>query len=133
MFKWIKRQRIISIVLVVIVVIGLMVRGAINMKKESDRKFQEEMVKEVKKNEKRIERFVRSSDENKVVKTITIDYDSIEHNPMGGVMVDGYVNGDKELSFGVIISNNYVGDKREYNISGGISSKLDDFMTGDTN
>ncbi|BDR59441.1 hypothetical protein XA3_18820 [Xylocopilactobacillus apicola] len=103
------------------------------MKKESDRKFQEEMVKEVKKNEKRIERFVRSSDENKVVKTITIDYDSIEHNPMGGVMVDGYVNGDKELSFGVIISNNYVGDKREYNISGGISSKLDDFMTGDTN
>ncbi|BDR59439.1 hypothetical protein XA3_18800 [Xylocopilactobacillus apicola] len=98
------------------------------MKKESDRKFQEEMVKEVKKNEKRIERFVRSSDENKVVKTITIDYDSIEHNPMGGVMAKGYANGDKSLTFSVTISNDYVGDKRKYSVGGGISSKLSDLM-----
>ncbi|BDR59433.1 hypothetical protein XA3_18740 [Xylocopilactobacillus apicola] len=101
------------------------------MQDQKDREFHEEMVKEVKKNEKSIEELVRNRDDNKVVKTVTIDYDSIEHNPMGGIMVRCYVNGDKSLRFSVTISKDYIEDKREYSFSGGISSKLYDLMTED--
>ncbi|BDR59434.1 DUF1310 family protein [Xylocopilactobacillus apicola] len=123
-----KRHFVLIIMLsIAIVLVGI----GVKKKVQKDREFHEEMVKEVKKNEKSIEEFIRTDDKNKVVKTVTIDYDSIEHNPMGGIMVRCYVNGDKSLRFSVTISNYYIEDKREYSFSGGISSKLDDLMNGD--
>ena len=59
-----------------------------------------------------------------IIKSYEIDYDSVEHNPMGGFSVFVYINGDKELYF------NFSFDKH-HGLGIGIysmSSKLDDIL-----
>lgn len=57
------------------------------------------MVTFVKKHYKVIENDLRESDKNNFIKSITIDYGTIDHNPMGGIDVGGYVNENKSLKF----------------------------------
>ena len=45
-----------------------------------------------------------------IIKSYEIDYDSVEHNPMGGFSMFAYVNGDKDLYFNFSFDN-YIGLK----------------------
>ena len=40
-----------------------------------------------------------------IIKSYEIDYDSVEHNPMGGFSIFAYVNGDKDLYFNFSFDN----------------------------
>lgn len=40
-----------------------------------------------------------------IIKSYEIDYDSVEHNPMGGFSMFAYVNGDKDLYFNFSFDN----------------------------
>ena len=61
-----------------------------------------------------------------IIKSYEIDYDSVEHNPMGGFSMFAYVNGDKDLYFNFSFDN-YSGLKIGiYSMSG----KLDDILRG---
>lgn len=99
MIKKIKHQSLIAFlipfIIMVILILGLVVKHKINQLK-----FQNEMVKIVKRNKHIIEDEVSSSDRYHKIKKIIIDYESVEHNPMGGIMFEGYVNDDKSLEFG---------------------------------
>ena len=40
-----------------------------------------------------------------IIKNYEIDYDSVEHNPMGGFTVTTYMNNDKELYMRFFLTN----------------------------
>ena len=52
----------------------------------------------------------------------TIDYDSKKINPMGGIMFELYVNGDKGLSISEILTKNTA--TNEYSLVSTVSEKL---------
>lgn len=66
--------------------------------------------------------------ENGIIQTYEIDYEGIRHNPMGGVMVTIYINGEPELYVkNTLEMNNLTGE-----ISGGgggYSSRLDELIS----
>ncbi|MBC1490430.1 DUF1310 family protein [Listeria booriae] len=91
-----KYLKIIGIVVVILAVIGI----GIGVKYKMDQqKVQEDMVKVVKANEKLIGDDLKSQDKYHKIKSISINYDSIKKSPMGGIIVDGYVNNKKDLTF----------------------------------
>lgn len=70
------------------------------------------MIKEARKNESLIEKFLKGSDQyNRIEK---IDFSTVEHNQMGGIVVKGYVNDDFDIYFKASLSNDYIRDKRQY-------------------
>ncbi len=46
---------------------------------------------------------LKESDPNKRIKSVQVDYEKVEKNPMGGVNVYGYVNNDKTLQWSTVI------------------------------
>ena len=65
--------------------------------------------------------------EEGIIKSYEIDYNSVEHNPMGGFTVTTYMNNDKELYMRFSFDKD-----RGYLDIGGItfSGKLDDMLEG---
>ena len=65
--------------------------------------------------------------EEGIIKSYEIDYNSVEHNPMGGFTVTTYMNNDKELYMRFLFDKD-----RGYLDIGGItfSGKLDDMLEG---
>ncbi|KRM51742.1 DUF1310 family protein [Ligilactobacillus araffinosus] len=61
----------------------------------------EYMIKVAKDHQKEMDEEVRHGDKNHHIKTITYQWNTVKHNPMGGFMLDGYVNGDKTLDIGI--------------------------------
>jgi len=62
-----------------------------------------------------------------IIKSYEIDYNSVEHNPMGGFTVTTYMNNDKELYMRFLFDK-YGG---YLDIGGGsISGKLSDMLEG---
>ena len=59
-----------------------------------------------------------------IIKNYEIDYDSVEHNPMGGFSVFAYINGDKELYFNFSFDKHHGLGIGTYSMS----SKLDDIL-----
>ena len=60
-----------------------------------------EMIKIAKSHQKEMDEEVRYGDKDHHIKTITYEWDTVKKNPMDGFMLDGYVNGDKNLDFGI--------------------------------
>ena len=90
----------------------------------------EEMIKVVKSEEaeKAIEETLKKLDkdaltEKGVIKNYEVDYDSVKHNPMGGIMFDIYINNDKELYIRKTLVRGIDGNLTSG--GGGYSSKLD--------
>ena len=80
----------------IIVIICLGIEG----KKYMDQKrVQDEMVTVVKQNSFLIKDELKTFDSCNKIKTISIKYDTIEKSPLGGMLFQGYVNGDETLSF----------------------------------
>ncbi|MGR3741541.1 DUF1310 family protein [Companilactobacillus sp. DQM5] len=123
-----KRKILIVILSLAIIVIGIGVK--IHM---DNVRFHEEMVKVVKSDEgqKAINSFFKKIDKNAFtqngkIKKITIQYDQIVHNPMGGIDVIGFVNDNEKFDFDIGL--NKYNNKLKAD-SGTYSSELDDFLT----
>ena len=118
-------KKIISIIIALMVVFLI---GGCSKITESPSK--EEMIKVVKSEEakKAIEDGLKSLDkealtEKGIIKSYEVDYDSVKHNPMGGIMFDIYINNDKELYIRKTLIKGIDGNLTSG--GGGYSSKLD--------
>ncbi|WEV56436.1 DUF1310 family protein [Ligilactobacillus acidipiscis] len=128
-----KKTKVIlwSIALAVVLIGGLIGGGKYYMDRREEQQ-QEEMVAYVKKYHEVIEDDLKQSDKNNFIKSITIDYSSVKRNPMGGIDVNGYVNGDKKLVFHSGIDKYTVGNKERVETNGvGITSKLAELLGGE--
>ena len=114
--------------IVILILIGVPMLNFYRMKQEINQEMQSvarsEHAKEL------IEEHIKRKDpkaftEEGIIKSYEIDYNSVEHNPMGGFTVTTYMNNDKELYM------RFSFDKyRGYlDIGGGsISGKLSDML-----
>ena len=100
-----KKTKIILIVTGVIVVLIAIV-GVSNVGKVKPMSEKEYMIKVAKEHRKEMDESVRYGDKDHHIKTITYEWDTVKHNPMGGFMLDGYVNDDKSLNFQVSFDKN---------------------------
>lgn len=110
-----------------IVVIGI--GGKVYM---DNKRFHDEMVRVVKSGQakREIEIGLKNLDSKAltsegIIKSYEIDYESIKHNPMGGVMYTVVVNQDKELTVEFDINKDLYGLKNGGAI---ISEKLSDIL-----
>ncbi|WP_287710337.1 DUF1310 family protein [Barnesiella sp.] len=92
-----KRKLFFYLFIALIIILG----GKLYM---DEKQLQKEMVTVVKSDEakKVFEEGLRNLDPNAltpkgVIQSYEIDYDSIRHNPMGGIMFTAYFNGDAQL------------------------------------
>ena len=118
-------KKIISIIMVVMVL--FLIGGCSKMIGTPSK---EEMTKVVKSEEgkKIIEEGLKNIEkdaitEKGVIKSYEVDYDSVKHNPMGGIMFDIYINNDKELYIRKTLVKGIDGNLTSG--GGGYSSKLD--------
>ncbi|MGM0219395.1 DUF1310 family protein [Enterococcus sp. AZ126] len=116
---------ILGIFLLIVIGIG----GKVYM---DNKRFNDEMVNVVKSGQtkREIEIGLKNLDSKAltpegIIKSYEIDYESIEHNPMGGIMYEVVVNQDKDLTIEFDISKDSDGLK-----NGGavISEKLSDLL-----
>ena len=98
-----KQKRKIGRYIFVVLVLGVLIWGGLLVKNHLD--FQHEMVQIVhsKEVEKLIEEELRASDPNALtpkgkIRSYEIDDKTIEHNPMGGIMFEVIINGDKKIT-----------------------------------
>ena len=99
-------KKIISIIIAVMVV--FLIGGCSKMIGTPSK---EEMIKVVKSEEgkKIIEEGLKNIEkdaltEKGVIKSYEVDYDSVKHNPMGGIMFDVVINNDRDLIVSSILS-----------------------------
>ena len=118
-------KKIISIIIAVMVL--FLIGGCSKMIGTPSK---EEMTKVVKSEEgkKIIEEGLKNMEkdaltEKGVIKSYEVDYDSVKHNPMGGIMFDIYINNDKELYIRKTLVRGI--DGKLTSGGGGYSSKLD--------
>ena len=117
-----------KIIIIIIAVMVLFLIGGCS--KMIGTPSKEEMTKVVKSEEgkKIIEEGLKNIEkdaltEKGVIKSYEVDYDSVKHNPMGGIMFDIYINNDKELYIRKTLVKGIDGNLTSG--GGGYSSKLD--------
>ena len=117
-------KKIISIIIALMVV--FLIGGC---SKRTGTPSKQEMIKVVKNEEAKrvIEKNLKNLDENALtdkglIKSYGIDYDSVRHNPMGGVMFNVYVNNNKDMMVYFTLTKDYKNDLT--NAGGGITKEL---------
>ena len=117
-------KKIISIIIALMVV--FLIGGCSKM---TGTPSKEEMTKVVKSEEgkKIIEEGLKNIEkdaltEKGVIKSYEVDYDSVKHNPMGGVMFNVYVNNNKDMMVYFTLTKDYKNDLT--NAGGGITKEL---------
>ena len=98
-----KQKRKIGRYIFGVLLLGVLMWGSMLVKNHLD--FQNEMVRIVhsKEVEKLIEEELKASDPNALtpkgkIQSYEIDDKTIEHNPMGGIMFEVIINGNKEIT-----------------------------------
>jgi len=98
-----KQKRKIGRYIFGVLLLGVLIWGGMLVKNHLD--FQNEMVRIVhsKEVEKLIEEELKASDPNALtpkgkIQSYEIDDKTIEHNPMGGIMFEVIINGNKEIT-----------------------------------
>ncbi len=98
-----KQKRKIGRYIFGVLLLGVLIWGGMLVKNHLD--FQNEMVRIVhsKEVEKLIEEELKASDPNALtpkgkIQSYEIDDKTIEHNPMGGIMFEVTINGNKEIT-----------------------------------
>ncbi|MGC6770040.1 DUF1310 family protein [Enterococcus sp. LJL51] len=118
--------KIVGLILVIIVGIGVKVYM-------DEKKFNDEMMKVVRENKSLVEEEIKKDDSFRKIETIDIDYSTVKHNPMGGIMFEGFVNGNEKLSFSAGFRKYIRAEDEEYSDleSTGVdfSKELDDYLT----
>ena len=129
-----KKNALVSmgILLAAIFLIVLGIGGKFYM---DQKQFHNEMVNVVKSEEakKEIELGLKNLDPKAltpegIIKSYEIDYESIEHNPMGGIMFDVIVNNDNKLRvYNTLVKDTSTGNLE--NAGGGNTSALEELLT----
>ena len=121
-------KKIISIIIALMVV--FLIGGCSKM---TGTPSKQEMIKVVKSEEAKrvIEETLKKLDkdaltEKGVIKNYEVDYDSVKHNPMGGMMFDVYINGNKKLNVNYGIKKELDGEL--VGTGGGYSKELEDIL-----
>ena len=104
--KKVKHRKTILIISGVILVIALCIGGIYMQIENHQREENLEMIKIAKDHKKEMDEQILCGDKGHHIKVITYKWDTMEHNPMGGIMVEGYVNHDKDLDFELILEKN---------------------------
>ena len=91
-----KKTKIILVVTGVIVAL-IAIISVSNVVKVKPMNEKEEMIKIAKEHQKEMDEEVKYGDKEHHIKSITYEWNSVKKNPMGGFMINGYVNGDKKL------------------------------------
>ena len=94
--------------IVILILIGVPILNFYRMKQEINQEMQR--VARSGSAKKLIEEIIKRQDpkaftDEGIIKSYEIDYDSVEHNPMGGFSMFAYVNGDKDLYFNFSFDN----------------------------
>ncbi|MHC5216469.1 DUF1310 family protein [Enterococcus sp. LJL128] len=118
--------KIVGLILVIIVGIGVKVYM-------DEKKFNDEMMRIVNSDgaKKVYEQTIKNRDslaftKGGIIQNYKIDYDSVEHNPMGGIMLDLTVNEDPALTVGIILNKKSDGTLHSGVVV--ISSKLSNIL-----
>lgn len=126
-----KKKHKISLIVGIILLIILAVGGKIYMDKKS---FNDEMVDIVHTHKSIVEKELRDEDPLDRIKKIDIDDSTIKHNPMGGIMFEGFVNGQRELSFSTGFRKYNSSENGEYSdiqsTGVDITADLADYLSG---
>ena len=99
--KKVKHRKTILIISGVILAIVLCIGGIYTQIENHQREEKMEMIKFAKDHEKEMNEEVCYGDKDHHIKSITYEWNTVEKNPMDGFMLNGYVNGDKNLYFGI--------------------------------
>ncbi|MGM0217972.1 DUF1310 family protein [Enterococcus sp. AZ126] len=117
---------VIGIVLVIILGIG----GKVYM---DNKRFKDEMLNVVNSGQAKqvYEKTLKNADSKAltsdgIIKSYKVDYDSVEHNPMGGIMLKLIINDDNQLYIRVTLDQEENG--RLTNSSGGGSLPLENML-----
>ncbi|EGP4872390.1 hypothetical protein CUZ93_0087 [Enterococcus xinjiangensis] len=130
-----KKKRWLIPLIGILILLGMGGKLVIDQQKETE-KLQEEMVKIVKSEEAKqvFEEGLKNLDSKAltpegVIQSYEIDYDSIEHNPMGGINVTILANRKENLYVFFTLKKNESGDLKDG--GGGNSSDLEKLLEGD--
>lgn len=126
-----KKKHKVSLFVTIILLIIVAVTGKIYMDKQS---FNDEMLNIVKsKKAKEVyEKTLKNRDpkvftDEGIIHSYKVDYESVEHNPMGGIMLDLIINNKKSLTIAVILEKGN-DTKSLRNAAGGASLELSQLL-----
>ncbi|MGX5378036.1 DUF1310 family protein [Ligilactobacillus sp. LYQ135] len=124
-----KKRTKITLIVVGAFVALIAIVGVSNVRKVKPMSEKEEMIKIAKEHQKEMDEAVRYGDKDHHIKSITYEWDTVKKNPMGGFMLNGYVNDDRNLDFGMALRSDD-GGKNIYCYEYTCANKLDEW-TGD--
>ncbi|KRM51741.1 DUF1310 family protein [Ligilactobacillus araffinosus] len=116
----------IKIFLVILIPATILFLGGIFIENSKEEQHTE-MIRIAKEHQKEMDEQVRYGDKNHHIKAITYQWNTVEHNPMGGFELQGYVNNDKNLDFGISFDSDN-GGKSIYCYEYRESKKLGEFI-----
>lgn len=124
------KRKFIVIVVGIVLVIILGIGGKVYM---DNKRFKDEMLNVVNSGQAKqvYEKTLKNADSKAltsdgIIKSYKVDYDSVEHNPMGGIMLKLIINDDNQLYIRVTLDQEENG--RLTNSSGGGSLPLEDML-----
>ena len=101
-------KKIFVIFLSIITISSAMLLGSCSMLNIRSEKEEMIQIAESKKMKKTLEKFLKSLDSKALtsegkIKSYEIQKDQLEYNPMGGIMIQMFINGDKNISLSVTV------------------------------
>ena len=101
-------KKIFVIFLSIITISSAMLLGSCSMLNIRSEKEEMIQIAESKKMKKTLEKFLKSLDSKALtsegkIKSYEIQKDKLEYNPMGGIMIQMFINGDKNISLSVTV------------------------------
>ena len=101
-------KKIVIIFLSILTLSSGMILGGCSMLNSRSEKEEMIQIVESKKMKKTLEKFLKSLDSKALtsegkIKSYEIQKDQLEYNPMGGIMIQMFINGDKNISLSVTV------------------------------
>lgn len=99
------RNKFKVLLCILLPILAILLIGGVIVENQKEEQHNE-MIRIAKEHEADMNKEVRYGDKDHHIKTITYEWNTVEKNPMGGFMLDGYVNNDKKLGFGIQFDRN---------------------------
>ncbi|ARY92248.1 MULTISPECIES: DUF1310 family protein [Lacticaseibacillus] len=131
-----RRKQIVIIISAVFLGVASVPAGVVGYFYLENQRMKTEMVKIVKDHHQLLLDYMQSKeiDPHHRVKTVTVYYDKTEHNPMGSIMIYGYVNGNKKYDVSFDMDKVDIGGVDKIRVdSADYSMDLLDFLEGKSN
>ncbi|KAB1971296.1 MULTISPECIES: DUF1310 family protein [Lacticaseibacillus] len=119
-----RRKQIIIIICSVLLVVCAVPVGIGGYFYLENQRMKTEMVKIVKDHHQLLLDYMQNKENDPYhrVKTLTIEYGKTEHSPMGGIIIYGYVNGNRKYDVSFIIDKDDIGGVEKIRVSSSTTS-----------